>query len=459
MEGMAVSGNQMIIGMIVGILLLVYLILKTKFHTFLALIIAAVVIGLVGGMNPQDVISSITQGFGSTLGSIGIIIGFGVMMGQLFETSGAAKRMAFTFLKLFGKDREEAALAVTGFLVSIPIFCDSGFIILAPLARALSKQTKKSIVTLGIALAAGLVITHTMVPPTPGPVGVAGIYGANVGSVILWGIVIAIPMLLSIMPYAKKLGKQIYQLPAEDGDGWIRPDSIQIVEDLESSFNEADLPSTFISFAPIIVPIILILLNTVGAVLKFSGLFGKIVTFLGTPLIAVAIGLIIAIVTLTKNDTRDETLRAMEKGIASAGIVILVTGGGGALGAVLRNSGVGEYIAGFIADSNIPLLFLPFLISTLMRFIQGSGTVAMLTSASITAPIMLSLGVDPVFATLSACIGSLFFSYFSDSFFWVVNRTIGITDPKEQMRIWSIPTTIAWAVGFISLSIINAIFG
>lgn len=459
MENVAMSGNQMILGMIVGIILLVYLILKTKFHTFLALIIASVVIGIVGGMPAADVISAITAGFGSTLGSIGIIIGFGVMMGQIFEKSGAAKRMAYTFLRLFGKDKEEAALAVTGFLVSIPIFCDSGFIILAPLARALSKQTKKSIVTLGISLAAGLVITHTMVPPTPGPVGVAGIYGANVGSVILWGIVIAIPMLLSIMPYAKKMGKEIYQIPAEEGDGWIRPDTIQVPEDLDSSFNETELPGTITSFAPIFVPIILILLNTIGAVLKFSGLFGEVVTFLGTPLIAVAIGLIIAIVTLTKGMSREETLKTIEKGISSAGIVILVTGGGGALGSVLRTSGVGEYIAGFIVDSKIPLLFLPFLISTLMRFIQGSGTVAMLTSASITAPIMSSLGVDPVFATLSACIGSLFFSYFSDSFFWVVNRTIGITDAKEQMKIWSIPTTIAWGVGFVSLSIINAIFG
>lgn len=459
MDEMIISGNQMILGMVIGIILLVYLILKTKIHTFLALIIASVVIGLVGGMPPADVINAITSGFGSTLGSIGIIIGFGVMMGQIFEKSGAAKRMAYTFLRLFGKDKEEAALAVTGFLVSIPIFCDSGFIILAPLARALSKQTKKSIVTLGIALASGLVITHTMVPPTPGPVGVAGIYGANVGSVILWGIVIAIPMVLSIMPYAKKLGETIYQLPAEEGDGWIRPDSFQKPEDLKSSFNEAELPGVFIAFAPIFVPIILILLNTMGAVLKFSGLFGEVVTFLGTPLIAVAIGLIIAIMTLTQDMTREATLKTIEKGISSAGIVILVTGGGGALGSVLRTSGVGEYIAGFIADSNIPLLFLPFLISTLMRFIQGSGTVAMLTSASITAPIMASLGADPVFATLSACIGSLFFSYFSDSFFWVVNRTIGITDAKEQMRVWSIPTTIAWGVGFISLLIINAIFG
>ncbi|OLS01513.1 GntP family permease [Tissierella creatinophila] len=459
MGDVAISGNQMIIGMIVGIVLLVYLILKTKFHTFLALIIAAIVVGLVGGMPVEDVIAAITSGFGSTLGSIGIIIGFGVMMGEIFEKSGAAKRMAYTFLRLFGKDKEESALAVTGFLVSIPIFCDSGFIILAPLARALSQQTKKSIVTLGIALASGLVITHTMVPPTPGPVGAAGIYGANVGSVILWGIVIAIPMLLAVMPYAKKLGKEIYQIPEEDGDGWIRPDSVQIPKDFESSFNEADLPGTFTSFAPIMVPIILILLNTVGAVLKFGGIFGKVVTFLGTPLVAVAIGLIIAILTLTKGISREETLKTMEKGISSAGIVILVTGGGGALGSVLRTSGVGEYIAGYIAGSKIPLLFLPFLISTLIRFIQGSGTVAMLTSASMTAPIMSSLSVDPVFATLSACIGSLFFSYFSDSFFWVVNRTIGITNPKEQMRIWSIPTTIAWAVGFVSLLIINAFFG
>lgn len=451
--------NQMILGMIVGIILLVFLIIKTKFHTFLALIIASLVIGIVGGMEPGDVISAITSGFGSTLGSIGIIIGFGVMMGEIFEKSGAAKRMAYTFLKMFGKDKEEIALATTGFLVSIPIFCDSGFIILVPLARALSQQTKKSIVTLGIALASGLVITHTMVPPTPGPVGAAGIYGANVGSVILWGIVIAIPMLLAIMPYAKKLGKEIYQLPEEDGDGWYRPNSILNSDIIESSLEETNLPSAFKAFAPIIVPIILILLNTAGNVLNIPGIMGIVVNFLGTPLVAVGIGLVIAILTLTEGLTREDTLTTMEKGIASAGIVILVTGGGGALGSVLRTSGVGEYIAEHIANSPVPPIFLPFLISTMMRFIQGSGTVAMLTAASITAPIMASLGVNPVFATLSACVGSLFFSYFSDSFFWVVNRTIGITDPKEQIRIWSIPTTIAWGVGFIALLIINFIFG
>lgn len=172
----AVVGSQMIIGLLIGITILVFLILKTKIHTFLALIISAAVTGIVGGMPSSKVLDSITQGFGGTLGSIGIIIGFGVMMGQIFEVSGAAERMAKTFIKALGKKREELALAITGFLVSIPIFCDSGFIILAPLAKAISRKTKKSVVGLGASLGLGLVITHSLVPPTPGPVGVAGIF-------------------------------------------------------------------------------------------------------------------------------------------------------------------------------------------------------------------------------------------------------------------------------------------
>lgn len=451
--------ERMVAALIIGIILLVFLILKTKIHTFLALILASIFIGVVGGMPQNDVLTAITNGFGSTLGSVGIIIGFGVMMGQIFETSGAATRMAYTFIKLFGKGREEAALSVTGFLVSIPIFCDSGFVILSPLAKALSKQTKKSVISLGIALASGLVITHSLVPPTPGPVGAAGIFGANVGSVILWGIVVAIPMMISSLIYAKYMGKQIYQLPGDDAQEWIRPENREELEKKPIEYSEEGLPGVFTSFAPIVVPIILILLNTVSTAMKIEGTIGGILVFFGTPIVAVGIGLVIAILTLTKGLDRSFVISDMEKGIQSAGIIILVTGGGGALGQVLRDSGVGEYIAGFIANSPIPPIFLPFLIATLMRFIQGSGTVAMLTAASITAPIMVSLNVDPVFATLSACIGSLFFSHFNDSFFWVVNRSLGIVDAKEQIKIWSVTSTIAWAVGFIMLLIINLIFG
>ena len=215
------ADTQILVGLGIGIVCLIYMIMKTKIHTFLALIIATVIVGIIGGIGYQQIVASITKGFGGTLGSIGIIIGFGVMMGQLFEVSGAAKRMALSFLKLFGKGREEIAMAITGFLVSIQIFCDFGFIILTPLAKAISSEMRKSIVSIGIALACGLVITHTMVPPTPGPVGVAGIFEVNVGSLILWGLVLAVPMLIGPILFARWGGKKIWQIPTEEGD-WTR---------------------------------------------------------------------------------------------------------------------------------------------------------------------------------------------------------------------------------------------
>lgn len=451
--------TQMLIGLAVGLIILLFMIMRTKIHTFLALIIATVFIGIIGGVPYEDIVASITGGFGGTLGNIGIIIGLGVMMGSLFEASGAAKTMARTFLKILGKGKEEIAMAATGFLVSIPIFCDSGFVILFPLAKALSKQTKKSVISLGVCLAVGLVITHTMVPPTPGPVGVAGIFDVSVGTFMLWGIVIAVPMAVAGIFYAKYIGKKIYQIPDESGKGWIRPENLMEINTFTENFGEENLPGVVISFAPIVVPIFLILLNNVFKVLGMGGGWIDFVLFLGQPIIAVAIGTLVAIVGLTKGLTRKDTLDEMEKGITSAGIIILVTGGGGALGQIIKDSGVGEYIAQIISKTGLPAILLPFLISTLLRFIQGSGTVAMLTSASITAPILASLGANPLFGALSACVGSLFFSYFNDSFFHVVTRTMGLTEAKEQMQAWSITTTIAWGVGFGMILILNGIFG
>ena len=457
MENFVLDGTRMLIALGVGIVFLMIMILKTKIHTFLALIITAVFVGIAGGM-PQDmVISAISSGFGSTLGSIGIIIGFGVMMGQIFEATGAAKTMANTFIKKLGVNKEEEALAITGFLVSIPIYCDSGFVILASLIKALSKASKKSIVSLAVCLAGGLVITHSLVPPTPGPVGAAGIFGANVGLVIIYGMIIAVPMLLAVLAYGKWLGNKIYQIPGEDGE-WIRPALGENLGVAEVKLDE-ELPSATKSFMPIIVPIILILLSTVSKALGVTGQASVFFQFFGTPIVAVAIGLLLAIFTLASHMERKEVIKVMEVGIESAGIIILITGAGGALGQVLRDSGVGNHIAEIIKDLNVPHILLPFIIATIIRFIQGSGTVAMLTAASITAPIMASLNVNPVMATLSACVGSLFFSYFNDSFFNVVNRTIGIEDPKEQIRVWSITTTIAWVVGLVALLILNMIIG
>ena len=290
--------TELILGLVIGLALLIFLILKTKIHAFLALIISAVVIGLIAGLGPSATVSAISAGFGGTLGNIGIIIGFGVMMGQIFQISGAAERMARTFLKIFGKGKEEFALALTGFIVSIPIFCDSGFVILSPLARALSRETKKSIVGLGVPLAAGLVITHSLVPPTPGPLGVAGQFGVDVGLFILVGILIAIPMTIASTLYGKWLGKKIYQVP-EGEDGWQRPPYQEPDYSALSEPLDKPLPSTLMSFLPLLLPIVLILLNTVLKAFNLTTGFYEIVIFLGTPIIAVAIGLVIAIYTRT----------------------------------------------------------------------------------------------------------------------------------------------------------------
>ncbi len=449
------TGAQMLIGLGIGLAILIFLIVKTKIHVFVALLISAVIVGVVGGLGTGLTMSAITKGFGGTLGSIGIIIGLGIMMGQMFEISGAAERMARTFLKLFGKGKEEAALALTGFLVSIPIFCDSGFVILSPLAKALSRSTKKSIAGLSVALAGGLVITHSLIPPTPGPLGVAGTFGVDVGSFILLGIVIALPMAIAVMIYSKYIGKKIYQLPNEAGDGWERPPYQKPIYDVISDEKDKNLPSAFLAFLPIILPIVLILINTVLTALKLTTGVYEVFIFLGNPVIAVGIALIISIYTLTRGKDRKFVITELEGSMKSAGIIIFVTGGGGALGQVLKDAGVGNYIASGIAKTAIPVILLPFIIATLVRFVQGSGTVAMLTAAGITAPIVEAAGGNMLLGAFAACVGSLFFSYFNDSFYWVVNRLSGITETKEQIRVWSVTTTIAWAVGLVVLLILN----
>lgn len=462
------SGERMLIGLAIGIAVLIFLVLKTKIQAFLALIISTVVVGVIGGMPLTNItievdgvektfgiVNSITSGFGGTLGSIGIIIGFGVMMGQIFEVTGAAKRMAHTFLKLFGKKREEEALALTGFLVSIPIFCDSGFVVLAPIAKAISKATKKSVIGLGTALAAGLVITHSLVPPTPGPLGVCGIFGVDVGKFILLTLVLALPMAIACIAYSRLyLSKKYYRIPNEEGEIVEMPYQEPNYE-AAFSMDMTGVPGALESFMPLIIPIILILINTVATAMGKTEGFMNVLVFLGQPIVAVGLGLIVAILTLGRSLDRHEALTEMEKGLASAGIIMLVTGGGGALGQIIKDSGLGTFMAEGLAKTAIPIIILPLLIATAMRFIQGSGTVAMTTAASITAPIIAASGVSPILGAVACCVGSLFFGYFNDSYFWVVNRTLGVSEAKDQLRIWSVTSTVAWAVGVVEVLILN----
>lgn len=452
-----------IIGLLIAVFVLVYLVLKTRVHAFIAMLIAAAIAGLVGGMSVNDTLGAISKGFGGTLGGIGIVIGLGVMMGSVLEVSGAAEKMAYSFIKMLGKKKEEWALAITGYIVSIPIFVDSAFVILYPVAKALAKNGKRSLLTLGVALAGGLVVTHHTVPPTPGPLGVAGLFNVDLGVMLLVGMSLAVLPVIGIVLYAKWLDKKY---PEFNQQVFTQEELKQKYDDYIESRENKNLPSLGLSLLPIVLPIGLIFIKAMfdlaakgNAELAQMGIY-QFFAFVGHPMIALAISVLVAVYTLLPKADKDTTALHLEEGVKTAGIILLVTGAGGALGAVLRDSGAGKQLAEQIAQLPISPILIPFIVSTLVRFIQGSGTVAMVTAASISAPILAQIpGVNMVLAAQAATMGSLFFGYFNDSLFWVVNRMMGINDVKKQMIVWSVPTTIAWGIGGISVILCNLVWG
>jgi gluconate:H+ symporter, GntP family len=450
-----------LIGLIIAVFLLIFLVLRTRVHALIAMIIAACVAGIVGGMSVNETIKSITTGFGSTLGSIGIVIGLGVMMGRVLEVSGAAEQIANSFLRLLGKGKESVALAMTGYFVSIPIFVDSAFVILFPIVRALSRRSGRPVLTLGVALAGGLVVTHTTVPPTPGPLGAAGIFGVDVGAMMLLGMALAIPSVVAILAYAVWLGHKYPFLNAPNDNA---QNETAISEHKQGT---RALPGLMLSWLPIALPIFLIFLKAVIDLFpsSFTGnttaiIFRDVIDLLGSPVIALSISTVIAVYTLIPRMDRKQSNARLEEGLQAAGIILLVTGAGGALGAVVRDSGAGTTLAAQVSNSPISPVMIPFFVATAVRLIQGSGTVACITSASITAPVIAAFPeINPLIAAQSAVMGALCFSYFNDSLFWVVNRMMGITDVRLQMMVWSVPTTIAWGVGGVSVAIANLVFG
>ncbi|RRD37675.1 TRAP transporter large permease subunit [Fusobacterium nucleatum] len=433
-----VSSSQMLLGLGLGIVVLIFLSLKTKIHTFIALIIASIITGLVGGLPVAAVMKSITDGFGNTLKSTGIIIGLGVMMGIILEETGAAEQLAFTIIKKIGKNKEEWALGLTGYIVSIPVFADSALVILTPIAKALSKLTRKSVVGLGLALAFGLQLTHVFVPPTPGPLTVAGILGVDVGVMILYGILFTLPVYVIGMFYCKWLGKKIYQVPSDDTNKEFdrmafKEEYIRTIENIENLHKERNLPSVGMSFAPIVIPLILILIQTVSKFMGLKeGIAFEIISFIGNPIIALIIGTLISVYGLGKKMTRKEVHEAMAKAVESTGMIMLITGAGGSLGKVVSDSGVGDALGELVIKIGIPGLLIPFVVAALMRIALGSATVALTTAATLTAPLLIKLGINPVLVAMSTCAGGVAFSYFNDSGFWVFNGLYGLEDIKDQ---------------------------
>ncbi|HBA62422.1 MAG TPA: gluconate permease [Lachnospiraceae bacterium] len=460
------ESTRMLLGLIIGIVVMVVLVSKTKVHTFIALMIAAILTGIIGGMPLVDVtneagdkitgiVIAIQEGFGSTLKSTGIIIGLGVMMGGILEESGAAEKMAYSFIRAVGKKKEEWALAITGWFISIPVFADSAIVIFAPLCKAISKVTGKSVIGLALAMAAGLQLTHCLVPPTPGPTTAASMLGVDVGQMIICGALISIPMLIIAVFYCQWIGKKIYQIPTEEG-GFERKEFkkeyIKSMDELEHLMNEKKLPGLGVSIAPIVVPLVLILTNTI---LGMAGINNNILAFLGSPMIALGIGTLLAIYGLmAKHDTK-AVLGIMDNAIKSTGIIMLITGAGGSLGNVIKVSGVGTALGELVLKLPLPAILIPFLIAALMRIALGSATVAITTAASLSAPLLGALSVSPLLMAVSCCVGAISFSYFNDSGFWVWNGMFGVDDIQDQVRCKTAISLIMSGAGIVELLVLS----
>lgn len=471
---------QLLLALVVGIATIVVLVLRTRLDAFAALLIAALVTGSIAGSAPTDTIASIVAGFGTTLGSIGIVIGLGVAVGKILEVSGGANALAQAFLRAFGKGRESWAMGSTGALVSIPVFCDSGYVIMNPLARSIARIKQGGYVTLALALGCGMTLTHHMVPPTPGPLGVAGILGADLGGLILVGLLFSVLLLPIVVTYARWMGPQlesevsdevrraVYQTAGVGGGrGAGGSTSTDVVDGPHPSDRAEDKLEgrpdrkplgAFVASLPLLVPLLLIVLNTAATAIDRSnqGVLGPeddytptqwaaTLAFIGNPVVALLIGLILAVYVLLPRWTpREKVSGWLAEAAASAGLILLITGAGGALGQVLRDSGVGDELATTIAGTGLPGVLVPFLVATLVRLAQGSGTVAMITAAGVSAPLVVGLGLSPLAAALACCAGSMVFSYFNDSYFWVVTRFTGL-EGVAAIKGWSGITTAAWA--------------
>ncbi|WP_432507612.1 GntP family permease [Kineococcus arenarius] len=480
---------QLLAALVAGIAVIVLVVLRTRLDAFVALLLAALVTGSIAGSAPGDTLDSLVTGFGGTLASIGIVIGLGVAVGKVLEVSGGADALARAFVRALGKDREAWALGGTGAVVSIPVFCDSGYVILNPLARSIARRQRRGYVTLALALGCGMTLTHHLVPPTPGPLGVAGILGADLGALILTGLVFSVLLLPLVVLYSAWVGPKLEDqvqpqvreavyagAAVRTGAGAVAAGPGEEAPDPAAALGEPPAGAAphrlgaFRGALPLLVPLVLIVANTVttavdrdaqGVLQGDEGYepstLAQVFSFVGHPVVALIVGLVIAVYGLLPRWTsRRQVTGWLSDAAASAGLVILITGAGGGFGQVLRDSGVGDALADAVASLALPGVLVPFLVATLVRLAQGSGTVAMITAASVTAPLVGGLGVSALAAAVACCAGSMVFSYFNDSYFWVVTRFTGL-EGTAALKGWSALTTVAWA-GSIPLVLLAGAF-
>ncbi|PIC64837.1 gluconate permease [Sporosarcina sp. P13] len=437
-----VEGNMLIVIFLLSLAALFFMILKMKIEPFVTLIIVAFVTALALGFPIEEIPKVITTGFGNTLVGVGILIGLGVIFGQFLGVSGAIEKIAGAVLRVFGIKHSAAGLSLTGIAVSIPVFFDAAFVILSGLVKSLSRRTGISIVTFVTALGVGLIVSHSMIAPTPGPLVVAENTGADLGLFILYGIICAIPAtMIGGYFYGTFIGKRIHTTPEELVEDIVVPEPVEGRKEI----------STGLSFFMLGLPIILILLNTVTKLWLEEGTASRILGFIGDKNVALLISVIVALIVL-KPYIHVPYKRLYDEAINSAGMIILVTGAGGAFGAVINQSGIGDYLIETMQGWSIPVLILAFIFSQILRASLGSATVALVTTSSILGPMAGELGVSPILLGLAICAGAIGLSLPNDSGFWVVNKFGRLTIP-QTIQAWSIGGFIAGlsALGMVYL--------
>ncbi|HKJ68838.1 MAG TPA: GntP family permease [bacterium] len=449
------SGIWLLVILLLAIVFIIYGTAGLKWHPFLVLLLASYAVGLVAGLPASATIQAITDGFGGTLGSIGIIIAAGTIIGSILAKSGGTIVMANTVIRWIGEARSALAMSITGAVVSIPVFCDSGFVILSPLNNSLAARAKKSVALYAVALSMGLYSTHVFVPPTPGPIAAAGVLNADLGSVILLGIITTVPVIIVTYLFARYMGNRIYIDPEEV----VATDQQQESDSAPDQPVEQDLPRPILAFLPILVPMLLIALRSVA---EFPGkIFGEgtvfaIITFFGDPNTALILGVLL--VFLTVRERGPHVYRDwVGTGLKNAGTIILITGAGGALGSVLRATPIGDYLGNTLANWNIGI-FLPFLIAAAMKTAQGSSTVSIITTASIVTPLLSTMGLaggmGPVLVTLAIGAGAMTVSHANDSYFWVVSQFSGM-DVSQAYRLQTVSSGLAGVTGIIMVFVLS----
>lgn len=432
-----------VIVIILAIALQIFLSVK-KVNPFLSLTIVSILSGLSLGLNPGELIKTIERGVGSTLGGLALIICLGAILGKILEVSGAAEQISSTLINKFGLKNIQWAVMLTGFFIGIPLYYNAGFIILVPLVFTLVRKTALPLLYIVIPMAASLSITHCFLPPHPGPVVLVNAFKADIGKVLIYGIILAIPAVIIAGPV---LGSFLRR---------IKTDTTSLFTNEESTTVKA-LPDATKSFFIALLPVILITLSVLaGAVLPNHSLSKTVLLFLGDPTIALLIAVLLAIYFfgIRTGEKMETTMRWLTDAISGIAMILLIITAGGVFKQVLQESGTGDFIASFSSKWKMPPLLFGWLVTALLRVAIGSATVAGITAAGIVSPLVASGAVSPELMVLAVGSGSVFCSHINDSGFWMFKEFFKL-NLKQTFLSWTVMETIISLIGLIGVLILD----